>query len=309
MYRKGGRALIKNMKIRTKMFISVAIAIVASFMLGLCGYLNISGMNGMISDNDYLIVQPLVYLNRITFDIGQIESLVRDAIIDVSEARGDIYKSIQNYQDDIRRQFNGYLYLVSERSREGTDDYTVLSDLSIKVSEWSMEIDTVASLSANGQRDAALSRLHDTVVAKGLVIGTLLEQLVAANESQAAESRESARGGFTASSILILGLFTFIVCVMTVFGIMITGSITKSVNSIVSAAEALADGSIRTGHAALPNGFGLDYVDGDGVTVVPGVAPNALTSTEWRDPYAGTPWHKHVPARIEALLTGISSRS
>ena len=60
------------------------------------------------------------------------------------------------------------------------------------------------------------------------------------------------------------------------------------------------------GHASLPNGFGLDYVGADGATVVPGVAPNALTSTEWRDKYAGTPWHKHVPARIESL---VSSRS
>jgi formate dehydrogenase len=29
------------------------------------------------------------------------------------------------------------------------------------------------------------------------------------------------------------------------------------------------------------------------------VAPNTLTSSEWRDAIAGTPWHKHVPARIE----------
>jgi anaerobic selenocysteine-containing dehydrogenase len=64
--------------------------------------------------------------------------------------------------------------------------------------------------------------------------------------------------------------------------------------------------TMLAGHAALPNGFGLDYTDDDGHTVVPGVAPNALTSTDWRDPYAGTPWHKHVPARIEALA---SSRS
>jgi anaerobic selenocysteine-containing dehydrogenase len=64
------------------------------------------------------------------------------------------------------------------------------------------------------------------------------------------------------------------------------------------------------GHAALPNGFGLDYTDTDGRTVVPGVAPNMLTSTGWRDAYAGTPWHKHVPARIEALAAaGVSSRS
>jgi anaerobic selenocysteine-containing dehydrogenase len=55
------------------------------------------------------------------------------------------------------------------------------------------------------------------------------------------------------------------------------------------------------GHASLPNGFGLDYTDGDGGVRVSGVAPNSLTSTEWRDAYAGTPWHKHVPARIEPV--------
>ena len=42
--------------------------------------------------------------------------------------------------------------------------------------------------------------------------------------------------------------------------------------------------------------------DEDGATVVPGVAPNSLTSTSWRDAYAGTPWHKHVPARIEVCV-------
>jgi formate dehydrogenase len=55
------------------------------------------------------------------------------------------------------------------------------------------------------------------------------------------------------------------------------------------------------GHASLPNGFGLDFTDRDGRVRIPGVAPNSLTSTEWRDTYAGTPWHKHVPARIEPL--------
>jgi formate dehydrogenase len=59
------------------------------------------------------------------------------------------------------------------------------------------------------------------------------------------------------------------------------------------------------GHAALPNGFGLDFVDADGSTKVPGVGPNALTSSEWRDAYAGTPWHKHVPARIEAVAVPV----
>nr|MDT0522947.1 molybdopterin dinucleotide binding domain-containing protein [Streptomyces sp. DSM 41633] len=55
------------------------------------------------------------------------------------------------------------------------------------------------------------------------------------------------------------------------------------------------------GHISLPNGFGLDHTDGDGRAVVPGVAPNELTSSQWRDEYAGTPWHKHVPARVDRI--------
>jgi anaerobic selenocysteine-containing dehydrogenase len=59
--------------------------------------------------------------------------------------------------------------------------------------------------------------------------------------------------------------------------------------------------AMLAGHASLPNGFGLDYTGEDGETVVPGVAPNSLTSSNWRDEFAGTPWHKHVPARIEPV--------
>ncbi|KKW64876.1 molybdopterin oxidoreductase [Mycolicibacterium elephantis] len=55
------------------------------------------------------------------------------------------------------------------------------------------------------------------------------------------------------------------------------------------------------GHASLPNGYGLDFESEDGGTHVAGVAPNALTSTRWRDAYSATPWHKHVPARIEPV--------
>jgi anaerobic selenocysteine-containing dehydrogenase len=58
--------------------------------------------------------------------------------------------------------------------------------------------------------------------------------------------------------------------------------------------------AMQAGHASLPNGFGLRSTDVDGETIVTGVAPNSLTSSDWRDRFAGTPWHKHVPARIEA---------
>jgi anaerobic selenocysteine-containing dehydrogenase len=58
---------------------------------------------------------------------------------------------------------------------------------------------------------------------------------------------------------------------------------------------------MRPGHLSLPNGLGMDYEAGDGVSVRVGVAPNELTAGEDRDFLAGTPWHKHVPARLEPV--------
>ena len=62
------------------------------------------------------------------------------------------------------------------------------------------------------------------------------------------------------------------------------------------------DEAMHPGHLALPNGLGLDHVEADG-RVRTGVAPNELTAGEDRDPWAGTPWHKSVPARLAARQT------
>jgi anaerobic selenocysteine-containing dehydrogenase len=69
-------------------------------------------------------------------------------------------------------------------------------------------------------------------------------------------------------------------------------------DSVVVAIE--VSDTMQRGHVALPNGLGLDYPT-DHTTTVTGIALNELTSTADRDPFVGTPWHKHVPARIERV--------
>jgi anaerobic selenocysteine-containing dehydrogenase len=59
--------------------------------------------------------------------------------------------------------------------------------------------------------------------------------------------------------------------------------------------------TMQRGHISLPNGLGVDATSTAGDRVRTGVAPNELTATEDRDWLAGTPWHKHVAARLEAL--------
>jgi anaerobic selenocysteine-containing dehydrogenase len=59
--------------------------------------------------------------------------------------------------------------------------------------------------------------------------------------------------------------------------------------------------TLQAGHVSLPNGLGLTYPDPVGDVAVHGVPPNELTASEDRDWLAGTPWHKHVAARIEPV--------
>jgi len=59
--------------------------------------------------------------------------------------------------------------------------------------------------------------------------------------------------------------------------------------------------TLRDGHVTIPNGLGLAYPDQRGERIVHGLPPNELTSSEDRDWLAGTPWHKHVRARLETV--------
>ncbi len=73
-----------------------------------------------------------------------------------------------------------------------------------------------------------------------------------------------------------------------------TARITTRVGSALASVEVTE--RMQAGHVSLPNGYGLDNIDG----TRSGVAPNELTSVDDRDRFAGTPHHKYVPARVEA---------
>ena len=76
---------------------------------------------------------------------------------------------------------------------------------------------------------------------------------------------------------------------------------TKRATAIVAVA---IDEAMAGGHLALPNGLGLDHKEGE-QRIRTGVGPNEFTASEDRDPWVGTPWHKSIPARLEAIPTGL----
>jgi hypothetical protein len=246
---------MKDTKIKTKLLISSAIAILASFLIFLSGFLNIGWMNSIITKNDYLIVQPLVHLNNITFYIGQIESLVlRGAIIEEGgDEQENLFEDISNYQDDIRININGYLDSLNSVGYENAEQYKALSEISIKISEWSQEIDSVARLAINGQKEAAVERLHDTAIPKGLLINELHEKLLAIHEEQASDSRQIARNSYIMTAVLMAGLLLLITAIMIFLNTIYIKNINKSVNTIITATEAFANGNTDMKNVHLPD--------------------------------------------------------
>ena len=75
--------------------------------------------------------------------------------------------------------------------------------------------------------------------------------------------------------------------------------ITTKGGTAVAVAE--RNDTMMPGHLSIPNGLGLSYSPAGGEPEVTGVPPNELTTTDWADPIAGTPWHKYVPARLERV--------
>ncbi len=69
-----------------------------------------------------------------------------------------------------------------------------------------------------------------------------------------------------------------------------------AVNVVVSLNDRMQRGFI-----SLPNGMGLAYPDKNGRLKQGGTSPNELTWSALKDEFVGTPWHKSVPARIEAI--------
>ena len=66
---------------------------------------------------------------------------------------------------------------------------------------------------------------------------------------------------------------------------------------------------MQPGHLSLPNGQGTDYHRADGTLLRLGVSLNELTCGSDRDPIAGTPWHKHIPAQIVRLDAPVDAHS
>ena len=244
---------MKSLRIKTKVSLSFMVAVAAAILIGLSGYINMDRMYKIVSDSELMVTQPLSYLNRITFDIGQISSLVRDTLIENSAGQDTIIQELDEYQERIREDINAYLDLMYENGLTDSSEYAVLSELSVLVSEWAIEMGRVASMSASGQVEAATEALYGPLISKATAVNSLLEELVKVYEVQAAENREAAIDSFTTSTVFFIAMISILCIAMIILGMIIARSINRSVTHITTAAKSLARGNTHIDISGLPD--------------------------------------------------------
>ena len=94
-------------------------------------------------------------------------------------------------------------------------------------------------------------------------------------------------------SALLFSLLSFVVPIVDMSGVV--GQVIDTYDEVSNCASQRCEASLNI--EGLPNGFGLDNVNGERS----GVAVNELTSPGHRDKFAGTPFHKSVAVRLERL--------
>ncbi len=292
---------MKNMHIRTKLIISFLSASVVAMILAVCGHVNLSRMNDIITYNEYIVAQPLVNLNHITFSVGQIRVAVRDSILAADDgARAAQYAAIGGHTDEINAQIGEYLALLREQREDDTYEYVLVTKLQDDFGLWVREMDTAARLSVEGENAAAQAHLYGVVMPRGTALNTLLEKIVAVNEGQATQSRLAAEQSYRTSVVLIDVLFVLSTIFLAVFGVMITRSISRSVRHIVTSAESVAGGDIHIDMGKQPEdemgqiGAALQRVAdavagvvGEGARVFEGALCGKMDSRANTEQYAG----------------------
>lgn len=245
---------MRNTKVRTKLVVSFTVSLAAVLAIGILGYFSLSKMNNIIVHNDFNVVRPMTYLERITFYTGEIRVAISDILLSNDEdIKEDQFELIGAYQEGLRSNINEYMDTLSTGGFDNTEEHSLLSELSIMVANWSSEVENVALLSFNGQDHAALEQLRSNIIPSGEDINGIVETLVAINQDQATERRIGSEESFKSSTYLIGGIVALTLIVMIVMGTLVIRSITRSVRKIIRSAEDFAEGNVQYNSVDIPN--------------------------------------------------------
>lgn len=234
------------MKIRTKIILSFALANIAAFMIGVCGYINISKMNDIILYSEFVIVKPLVHLDSITYNIGKVRVALRDIMSTTGTVAREIqFKRIETYLLDLGVEIEKYFDLLEQRDQNTATEYQMLLNLRSHIADWAVTVGRASRLSLAEEDIDARKYLHAVVIPKGVVINGLLKEIISTNEAQAMQNSETAQKNYRATIVISGGIFIGITALLVVLGIVITRSVTRSVNRMIESAMAVAEGKMQ----------------------------------------------------------------
>ncbi|MCL1878811.1 MAG: methyl-accepting chemotaxis protein [Defluviitaleaceae bacterium] len=237
---------MKNLKVRTKISIIVAISVLAIFSVA--GF-SIVQMRQMYTQIDTLSTQNVALLTRLTRMVesfGLIRMYVRDSVIAISDDHREAYiESIFPLYDQLVEDTREYLRVLVENGLEGTVEYEVARHIYGSLPGAAEIVISITEMTQRGELEAAAYRIELVCVPFNDAIGAELSRLAYINEARAEASMHEGLNIASFSMLISILVAIVAIAVLLILGMTVRQSIAKPIEKMMEIMRDLAIGELN----------------------------------------------------------------
>jgi len=237
---------VKNLKIGVKLYIVLAMAIIATLVVATFAVVSLNRLSGYTRRVDVYNVTPLSNLVRMTHYFDSLRRQLRDAVItsDPITTEYHINEVVRRYENLVARSTMYRDHLISQGTTSGEEFETITNFINALPGAAEI-VFRIAGYASINDLETALYYLETQCIPFTQDMNDWLEQLALYNDRQSEALADDAHSSEVATYIIMGTTAVVSISVLLVLILMIGNSITTPIKRMVEAAESIAMGDLN----------------------------------------------------------------
>ncbi len=232
-----------KLSIKSKLILQLFIEISIYIIVSIIAFTNISELKNIIIYNEGVVAKPLVCISQINLYYGTANTDIRDAFI-TNESEKFLSSDFLGNLQKIEERIYDYEQTLRENNQMHTLEYEKVVLLLPKAKDWVNEIITSAQSFIKGEKQKSIDYVYNVVIPKGDEINKIINELIEINEMQAQTSSKEASHVFKDVLRILSSTVLLNILILSLLGIVMIGSVTRTVKRLVMVSNDLAEGKI-----------------------------------------------------------------
>ncbi|MCL1845926.1 MAG: methyl-accepting chemotaxis protein [Defluviitaleaceae bacterium] len=237
---------MKNLKVRTKISIIVAVSVLAIFFVAAFGIIQMRQMSTQLDTLSTQNVALLTRLTRMVESFGMIRMYVRDSVIAISDDHREAYiAGIFPLYDQLVEDTREYLRVLLENGLENTEEYLVARHIYEQLPGAAEIVVSIVEMTQRGELEAAAYRIETVCVPFNDAIAAELSRLASINERRAETATADGLNVAEASMWISIIVAIIAIAILLVLGITVRRSIAHPIEKMMNIMRDLAIGELN----------------------------------------------------------------